>query len=187
MGELMKSFCLFCQKIALHNLKTGKDVIVIVFFVCSSKLWACGWNPIWCNHLNETSPAAFLSHGSICFVCSSDFWACSSVGSRVGALGARVPPLFFDQNDARRAEKNICGDWPPLISGSGWPLPPPSEGLDLPLTVDETSPAAFLHRSRFVCSSKSWACGWNSIVWPFKWNLAFSCTFTRCYLFSMWL
>ena len=189
MGELMKSFCLFCPKTALQNLKTGKDVIVIVFFVCSSKLWACGWNPIWCNHLNETSPgtiwfvyqvvlscnpvrlwcyhgnetsSAVLSHGSICFVCSSDFWACSSGGSRGGALGARAPPLFFDQNEARRAEKKICGDWPPLISGSGWPLPP-SEGLDLPLTVDETSPAALLHSSRFVCSSKSWACGWNSI------------------------
>ena len=27
-GELMKSFCLFCQKTALHNLKTGKDVLV---------------------------------------------------------------------------------------------------------------------------------------------------------------
>ena len=26
-GELMKSFCLFCQKTALHNLKTGKDVL----------------------------------------------------------------------------------------------------------------------------------------------------------------
>ena len=153
MGELMKSFCLFCPKTALQNLKTGKDVIVIVFFVCSSKLWACGWNPIWCNHLNETSPgtiwfvyqvvlscnpvrlwcyhgnetsSAVLSHGSICFVCSSDFWACSSGGSRGGALGARAPPLFFDQNEARRAEKKICGDWPPLISGSGWPLPPPA-------------------------------------------------------------
>ena len=30
------------------------------------------------------------------------------------------PALFIDQNEARRAEKNIFGDWPPpLISGSG--------------------------------------------------------------------
>ena len=27
MGELMKRFCLFCQKTALRNLKTGKDVL----------------------------------------------------------------------------------------------------------------------------------------------------------------
>ena len=26
-GELMKTFCLFCQKTALHNLKTRKDVL----------------------------------------------------------------------------------------------------------------------------------------------------------------
>ena len=42
--------------------------------------------------------------------------------SREGARGAR-PPLFFDQNEARRAEKNFFGDRapppPPLISGSG--------------------------------------------------------------------
>ena len=152
MGELMKSFCLFCPKTALQNLKTGKDVIVIVFFVCSSKLWACGWNPIWCNHLNETSPgtiwfvyqvvlscnpvrlwcyrgnetsSAVLSHGSICFVCSSDFWACSSGGSRGGALGARAPPLFFDQNEARRAEKKFVETGPRLSQDMDDPSPPP--------------------------------------------------------------
>ena len=48
-------------------------------------------------------------------------------GSRGGARGARPPhpTLFFDQNEARRAKKNSFGDRPPLISGSGWPCPPP--------------------------------------------------------------
>ena len=49
--------------------------------------------------------------------------------------GGPGPPLFFDQNEARRAEKIFLRDRPPLISGSGWPPPPPtlSEGLDPPL------------------------------------------------------
>ena len=40
-------------------------------------LWACGWNPIWCNHLNETSPAVLL-HGTIWFVRQVvlKLWAC---------------------------------------------------------------------------------------------------------------
>ena len=45
-------------------------------------------------------------------------------------------PLFLDQTEARRAEKNFIWDRPPpsLISGSGWPsLHPLSEGLDPPL------------------------------------------------------
>ena len=41
-------------------------------------------------------------------------------------------PLFLDQNEAQRAEKKIF-EAPPLISGSGWPAPSLSEGLDLPL------------------------------------------------------
>ena len=48
--------------------------------------------------------------------------------------GGPGPPLFFDQNEARRTEKNFFGDRAPLISGCGWPVPPPlSEGLDPPL------------------------------------------------------
>ena len=44
----------------------------------------------------------------------------SSGGSRGGAWGARPPPLFLDQNEARRAEKKIfLRPGPPLISGSG--------------------------------------------------------------------
>ena len=45
--------------------------------------------------------------------------------------GAR-PPLFFDQNEVRRAEKSFFGDRPPpLISGSGYdrPTPPPPSPL----------------------------------------------------------
>ena len=37
------------------------------------------------------------------------------------------PPLFFDQNEARRAEKKCFGDHPPpLTSGSVWPSAPPT-------------------------------------------------------------
>ena len=44
--------------------------------------------------------------------------------SRGGGPGA-CPPLFLDQTEDWRAEKNIFGDRPPpLISGSGWPPPP---------------------------------------------------------------
>ena len=43
------------------------------------------------------------------------------------------PPLFFDQNEAQRAEKNFFGDRPPYLRV--WMTPPPllSEGLDRPL------------------------------------------------------
>ena len=52
-----------------------------------------------------------------------------------GAQGARDTPLFLDQNEARRAEKNVFG-------GRGPPLSrvlddrPPSEGLDPPLETN---------------------------------------------------
>ena len=45
-------------------------------------------------------------------------------------LGGRPHPSFLDQNEARRAEKNCFDTRPPLISWSGWPAPPLSEGLD---------------------------------------------------------
>ena len=44
------------------------------------------------------------------------------------------PPLLLDQTEALRAETNFFGDRSPLISGSGWPVPPLSEGLDPPLS-----------------------------------------------------
>jgi len=50
--------------------------------------------------------------------------------------GGANPPLLLDQNEARRAEKSFFEPPPPpppLISGSGWPPRPLSEGLDLPL------------------------------------------------------
>ena len=52
-----------------HSNQTSLAVLPhgTVCFVCSSKLWACGWNPIWCNLLNETSLAVLL-HGTIWFV-----------------------------------------------------------------------------------------------------------------------
>ena len=40
-------------------------------------------------------------------------------------------PLFLDKTEAQRAEKFFLGTAPPiLISGSGWPPAPPSQGLD---------------------------------------------------------
>ena len=55
-----------------------------------------------------------------------------SGGSRRGAQGGR-PPLFLDQNEARRAPKNLFGDRPPLSQGLDDRPPPLSEGLDPPL------------------------------------------------------
>ena len=41
------------------------------------------------------------------------------------------PPLFLDQNEARRAKKCLGGDRPPLFKGLDAPPPPPlSQGLD---------------------------------------------------------
>ena len=47
--------------------------------------------------------------------------------------GPPRPPLFLKQTEARRAKKYFLETGVPLISGSGWPPPPPlplSEGLD---------------------------------------------------------
>ena len=44
----------------------------------------------------------------------------TSCGSRGGAQRGPAPtPLFLDQNEARRADKNNFESAPPLISGSG--------------------------------------------------------------------
>ena len=58
-----------------------------------------------------------------------------------GAAGP-VPPLFFDQNEAQRAEKNCFGDRPPP-SPSPSPL---SEGLDPPLKALPFSTLGFVTR-----------------------------------------
>ena len=50
----------------------------------------------------------------MCFLSGMAFSIYFSGGSRGGARGAR-PPLFFDQNEARKAEKIFGGD-PPLLS-----------------------------------------------------------------------
>ena len=47
----------------------------------------------------------------------------SSGRSRGGAQGARSPPLFLDQTEAQRAEKNFWETTPP----------PPPQGLHLAL------------------------------------------------------
>ena len=62
----------------------------------------------------------------------------TSGGSRGGARGARPPPLFLDQTEARRAEKILFGDRGQDLEDH--PPAPLSEGLDLPLrTVTEIS------------------------------------------------
>ena len=50
---------------------------------------------------------------------------------RIQGRGPAPPPplLFFDQNEARRAQKKFLGDGPSPISGSGWPLLPPTRYL----------------------------------------------------------
>ena len=58
-----------------------------------------------------------------------------------GSGGLSPPPLFLDQTEVRTAEIFFFGGGeifflrppPPHISGSGWPLPPLSEGLNPPL------------------------------------------------------
>ena len=57
-----------------------------------------------------------------------------SGGSRGGARGAR-PPLFLDQTEARRTEKNVFDPPPPLSHGLDTPPPPLFEGLDPPLVI----------------------------------------------------
>ena len=50
---------------------------------------------------------------------------------------------------------------------------------------NETSSAVLSHGTIYlVCSSNFWVCGWNPMVWPFKWNL-FSSTFTWYYLYAV--
>ena len=72
-----------------------------------------------------------------------------------GPWGPELPPYFSTKMMPEGSKKN-CGDWPSLSQDLDERPPPPlSEGLDPPLTVDETSPAALLHSGRFVCSSKS--------------------------------
>ena len=62
----------------------------------------------------------------------------NSGGSRGGARGAR-PPLFFDQNETRRSEKNFLETAPPPLSQDldDRPPPPLSEGLDPPLVKEK--------------------------------------------------
>ena len=55
-----------------------------------------------------------------------------SGGSRGEARGARLPLIFRPKWGPKGRKKVFWRPGPPLISGSGWPAPPPSlsEGLD---------------------------------------------------------
>ena len=73
-----------------------------------------------------------------------------------GPWGPELPPYFSTKMMPEGPKKTFVETGPPLSQDlDDRPPPPLSEGLDLPITVDETSPAALLHSSRFVCSSKS--------------------------------
>ena len=72
-----------------------------------------------------------------------------------GPWGPELPPYFSTKKMPEGPKKTFVETGPPYLRIWMTAPPPLSEGLDLPLTVDETSPAAFLHSSRFVCSSKS--------------------------------
>ena len=63
-------------------------------------------------------------------------WQCRiQVRGPGGGGGGRAPHIFLDQTEAQRAEKIFFQTGPPhFISGSGWPGPPLSPGLDPPLT-----------------------------------------------------
>ena len=79
-----------------------------------------------------------------CATCPSPLFTCRLlfpisqwyIQGRGRGAGPPPPPLFLEQNEAQRA-KNISlrpAPSPPLlISESGWPGSPFSEGLDLPL------------------------------------------------------
>ena len=58
-----------------------------------------------------------------------------------------VPPLFFDQNEAQRAEKNCFGDRPPPS--------PLSEGLDPPLKALPFSTLGFVTRMQSLIKASS--------------------------------
>ena len=56
---------------------------------------------------------------------------------RIQGRGPEGPGLllFLDQTEARRGEKKFFETGLPLISGSGWPGSPSSEGMELPETL----------------------------------------------------
>ena len=126
----------------------------------------------------------------MCFLSGMAFSIYFSGGSRGGARGAR-PPLFFDQNEARKAEKIFGGD-PPLLSQALDDPPPPSplsEGLNPPLylyqvvrdakrnaRLKELSLAGYIvvQRFSFVFSPVSASNvttqnnSWYATIWPEK-------------------
>ena len=78
--------------------------------------------------------------------------------------GPAPPPLFLNQAEARRAQKNFFETAPPLISGSRWPapLPPPlCEGLNPLLSYVAFYPKSFLTKGHNtekaeICSFSFW-------------------------------
>ena len=87
--------------------------------------------------------------------------------------GGPTPPLFLDQTEVRTAEiyfffggggRNFFFDTapPPHISGSGWPLPPLSEGLNPPL---------YFHANKTHFHMKSFAKSFVRVFGIQKWPI----------------
>ena len=66
-------------------------------------------------------------------------WYCTPHWRIQGGPGP--PPLFLDQTETRRAEKNFFGDRPPLSKGLDDPPPPP-------ISRSGSGPATYL-----ICNS----------------------------------
>ena len=80
--------------------------------------------------------------------------------------GGPTPPLFLDQTEVRTAEIFFLGGGeifflrpppPPHISGSGWPLPPLSEGLNPPLYF-HANKLIFIWKVLHLASFWKWEC-----------------------------
>ena len=94
--------------------------LLVVYFTHQSLVLSVRYRLITASRtLQPKGEMCTLQTGKLCY------HAINISGRSMGeARGAR-PPFLFDQNEVRRAKKNILGHCPPFISASGWPPPPP--------------------------------------------------------------
>ena len=143
---------------------------------------------LWCDHSDETS-SAVLSHGTIYFVHSSNFWVCgwnpmvwpfkwnlfSSTFTWYYLLLQNPMVLPFKRNVF-----SSTFTWCYLLNAV-LTFQPVEEILWCNHS-NKTSPAV-LSYGAIHFESHFWVCGWNSVVWPCKWNLL--STSTWCHKFSV--
>ena len=99
----------------IHTLREGGDW-------SPNKLFSALWASFWSRAHPLDPPLSVVAVKSVVAIRAS---TTHTTVTRATALsggfrgGARVacPPLFFDQNEARRAKKNFFGDCAPVISG----------------------------------------------------------------------